>query len=142
MNVHSRSTWRRYFAHARNIVSLRGDISLAKQGVRGVGRVYADDRGGTVSARRACMTLRIVQEPLDSGMMLRVAGALSGPEVSELETCCRNAQPPLTLELEGVITVDDRGLVLLRSMAADGVRLVGASPYLSMRLGRTSRDET
>ena len=87
------------------------------------------------------MTLRIVQEPLEPGTMLRVAGALSGPEVSELETCCRNAQPPLTLELEGVIAVDELGLLLLRSAAAEGASLVGASPYLSMRIGRPSGDQ-
>ncbi len=86
------------------------------------------------------MTLRIVQEPLEPGTMLRVAGALSGPEVYELETCCRNARPPLTLELEGVIAVDEPGLLLLRSVAAEGASLVGASPYLSMRLGRPSGD--
>jgi len=80
------------------------------------------------------MTLRIVQESLDPGTMLRVAGALSGAEVTELESCRRKAKPPLTLELDGVIAVDERRLVLLRSVAAEGATLVGASPYLSMRL--------
>ena len=85
------------------------------------------------------MTLRIVQEPLERGTMLRVAGNLSGAEVSELEACCQNAKPPLTLDLEGV---DETGLVLLRTLLADGATLVGASPYLSMRLGMPSGGDT
>lgn len=88
------------------------------------------------------MTLRIVQEALEPGTMLRVAGALSGPEVSELEACCRKAKSPLTLDLEDVIAVDEPGLVLLRSMATGGASLVGASPYLTMRLAKPSGDET
>lgn len=88
------------------------------------------------------MTLRIVREGLEPGTMLRIAGALSGPEVSELERCCRKAKPPLTLELAGVIAVDEPGLLLLRSVAADGATLTGASTYLSMRLGHSASDET
>jgi hypothetical protein len=84
------------------------------------------------------MTLRIVLESLDPGTLLRVAGALSGAEVTELENCCRKAKPPLTLELEDVVSADEPGLVLLRSVAAEGATLVGTSPYLSMRLGRPS----
>ena len=81
------------------------------------------------------MTLRIVQEELERGTMLRVIGDLSGSVLSELEACCRNAKPPLTLDLKGVIAVDESGIVLLRSLSAEGARLAGASPYLSMRLG-------
>ena len=88
------------------------------------------------------MTLRIVQEPLAWGTILRVAGDLSGPVLSELETSCRNAKPPLTLDLEGVIAADQQGLALLRSVVAEGAKLVGASPYLSMRLERPFPDET
>ena len=88
------------------------------------------------------MTLRIVQEPLERGTMLRVAGNLSGAEVSELEACCQNAKPPLTLDLEGAIGVDETGLVLLRTLLAEGATLVGASPYLSMRLGMPSGGDT
>ena len=88
------------------------------------------------------MTLRIVQEPLERGTMLRVAGNLSGAEVAEMLTCCRNAEPPLTLDLESAVGVDEAGLVLLRTLVAEGATLVGASPYLSMRLGRSLRGES
>ncbi len=86
------------------------------------------------------MTLRIVVESLDPGTMLRVAGALSGAEVAELDACCRKAKLPVTLELEGVVSADEPGLVLLLSVAAAGATLVGTSPYLSMRLGRPFGD--
>ena len=81
------------------------------------------------------MTLRIVEEQFERGPLLRVAGDLSGSALSELESSCLNAKPPLTLDLEDVISVDEHGIVVLRALAAEGAKLVGASPYLSMRLG-------
>jgi len=82
------------------------------------------------------MTLRITREELEQGTLLHVFGDLSGAEVAELEVTCLEATPPLTLDLKGLTTVDGSGLVVLRTAVADGARLIGASPYVAMRLER------
>ena len=81
------------------------------------------------------MTLRVTQVLSEKGTTLRVAGDVTGGEVAELEECYRTALPPVTIDLQGVMTVDELGLAVLNAAAADGARLVGASPYIAMKLG-------
>ena len=82
------------------------------------------------------MSLRITSVPQDNGTGFRLDGAVAGSEVDTLISCCGEAQPPLTLDLKGVIDVDERGVTFLRSVAADGASLVRPSAYVSMRIRR------
>jgi len=80
------------------------------------------------------MTLRITQSRGDPGTVLGIHGEVSGGEVRELQAVCATALRPLTIDLSEVITADAQGIDLLRSLAAEGARMVRASVYLEMRL--------
>ena len=49
---------------------------------------------------------------------------------------CRSAVSPFTLDLDGLMSADADGVETLRSLAAEGAELHGASPYIRQLLHR------
>ena len=69
----------------------------------------------------------------DSRTLFTIDGQLSGESVALLETSCNTDSNgnPLCLFLRDVTAVDPAGEMLLRRLAASGVRLVGSGVYTS-----------
>ena len=80
------------------------------------------------------MSLRITRIEGDQGTLLRVDGRLEAESLNELEQACEEAQSPLTLNLEGLLWIDDRAAETLRRLMAGGTVVTGASPYVALRL--------
>ena len=68
-------------------------------------------------------------------MVVQVEGRLDGDGVEELEKECREPPGALELNLSALLTADDVGLALLRSLRDSGAVLTGASPFLRLLLG-------
>jgi hypothetical protein len=84
------------------------------------------------------MHLRITPEP-GSPTRLRVDGRLTADGVPELMGACETEPRPEQLGLSGLQSADDEGLGALKALAAGGVELLGANPYLALLLGRADR---
>ena len=60
-----------------------------------------------------------------------------GPWVAVLQTICDEALSQcdqITLDLGGVSFIDPAGIVVLRNLLGNGIRLVNCSPFTSMQL--------
>ena len=66
--------------------------------------------------------------------VIQIDGQLMTEGVVELERLCAAAPRPLTLELAGLSTIDRDGRRALHALADQGIRLVGASPYIELLL--------
>lgn len=66
--------------------------------------------------------------------MIQVDGRLAADGVAELETICKAQVRGFSLDLANLITIDDSGIAALRELAADGIALLNASPYISLLL--------
>ena len=86
------------------------------------------------------MTFRITQAATVKGTLLRVDGRLDAESLSEFERCCKETLPPLTLDFEGVLWIDDEGTEFLRQLIADGTVVANASPFVALRL-KIEREE-
>ena len=81
------------------------------------------------------MALRITRV-VGEGTVQRIDGRLEAEGLAELERACEEARGPLTLNLEGVLSVDDRAAGALRRLADGGATLSNVSPYVALRLFR------
>ena len=72
---------------------------------------------------------------------MRVDGRLDAESFGEFERSCKEALPPLTLDFEGVLWVDDVAIESLRQLTADGTVVTNASPFIALRL-KIEREET
>jgi hypothetical protein len=78
--------------------------------------------------------MRITRIDSEEGTLLQIDGRLEGESLEELERATQGVQSPLTLNLEGVLWIDDRAVeALWRLMAGDTV-VTGASPYVALQL--------
>jgi hypothetical protein len=77
--------------------------------------------------------LRITRDDGEAGGGLRVEGRLVGPWVEELRAACER-HPTRVLDLRGLQTADDEGLLLLRRLAGEGTTLLHLSGYLAALL--------
>jgi anti-anti-sigma regulatory factor len=84
--------------------------------------------------------LRISKTRREDVNVVQVVGRLDGEGVEELERECREAGGPLELDLSALLTADDVGLALLRSLRDSGAELTGASPFLQLLL-KSSKEE-
>jgi hypothetical protein len=85
------------------------------------------------------MLLRIAEERLEEVTVMHVMGRLGGEAVAELSRACREAGGPVRLELSGLLSADEVGLCLLRSLRDSGTELIGASPFVQLLIeGRKS----
>ncbi len=69
---------------------------------------------------------------------IRVEGHLEAETVSDLQNECRSADPPLRLDLSGLLSADTDGIQTLRSLSARGAELFGDSLYIRQLLLRES----
>ena len=72
---------------------------------------------------------------------MRVDGRLDAESLGELEHTCNKAPPPLTLDFEGVLWIDDQATEYLLRLISDGTVVTNASPYVALRL-KNERGET
>jgi len=78
--------------------------------------------------------LRVTKAEERSHTLITIDGQLSGDSIEVVETCCSQAVSggkPVQLFLHDVSTVDEAGIILLRRLAAKGVRLLGRGVYTS-----------
>jgi anti-anti-sigma regulatory factor len=80
------------------------------------------------------MVFKITREHDDSGVLLHIDGELNHEGLSELELVYKKIKDPLTIDLSGLRSTDSSIVKALRQMAREGVKLEGASPYLSLQL--------
>jgi hypothetical protein len=66
--------------------------------------------------------------------VIEVDGQLAGEGVAELERVIRDAERPFLLNLGGLVSADDAGVELLRTLAKEGTALRDASPYIKLLL--------
>ena len=80
------------------------------------------------------MSLRITRVDSEEGTFLQIDGRLEAESLDELEQACEGARSQLTLNLEGVLWIDDRSAETLRRLMARGTVVTSASPYIALRL--------
>lgn len=71
--------------------------------------------------------------------VVRVDGRLSAGSVEELTRLLRSLTRPIVVDLANLLSADDAGVAVLRTLAEQGARLVGASPYVALLLDREKR---
>ncbi len=76
------------------------------------------------------MEWRLTTKEIGAESVIRVDGRLAGAAVAELERACLEARRPLRLDLTHLVALDDSGVAALRRLAADGIELAHASPYV------------
>lgn len=86
------------------------------------------------------MLFKITREQDDSGVRMHIDGDLNHEALSELAAVCEKTEGPLTIDLSGLRSSDSSILKALQQLARKGVKLEGASPYLSIQL--SDMDET
>ena len=78
--------------------------------------------------------IRVTKTEKRSRTVVTIDGQLSGESVTVVETCCRQAESrekPVYVFLRDVTTVDQAGTMLLRRLAAKGIRLLARGLYTS-----------
>ena len=87
---------------------------------------------GTIAALR--IVLRITKTVKDSIVTIKVDGRLAAGETEVLVEACEGHRGPLVVDLSDLHFADDAGVGALRQLKAQGARIVGARPYLSLQL--------
>ena len=80
--------------------------------------------------------LRISAHDHDSQTIVSIAGSLEEKHLAELEARCTAGRGTLVLELSELRSADEEAIRWLCGHVERGVRVAGASPYLSLRLER------
>jgi hypothetical protein len=82
------------------------------------------------------VTVRInIESCSDSATVVSVHGWIEGDdEARELLRVTRDAAAPVVLDLEELRTADASGLIVLTTLAAEGVRLTRASDFIKLLL--------
>ena len=87
------------------------------------------------------MTVRMNIENGGGGLTtISVVGWIEGDdEARELLRVVRETQAPVRLDLAELQTSDANGLVVLNTLAQDGIRITGASDFIKLLLKSTGR---
>ena len=92
------------------------------------------------------MALRVTVATKDDATTVYVDGRLSARDVGELGRVVRGVEGLVVLDLSNLQSADDTGVATLRTLAGQGARLVGTSPYIALLLHgdgmRTSSPKT
>ena len=75
-----------------------------------------------------------LDDVVDDGSVIRIAGHLTGEFLAEMERWCHSAEPPVLVDASGLRSTDGGGLTLLARLRDSGVRVEGLSEYLEMRV--------
>jgi anti-anti-sigma regulatory factor len=78
--------------------------------------------------------LRITKTLRDSIVTIKVDGRLVSSDTEILVEACEGHLAPLVVDLSDLHFADDAGVGILRALRTQGARIVGARPYLSLRL--------
>ena len=78
------------------------------------------------------MELRLTATERDGSTIVHVDGRLAAGGVGELERLVRAVDGPVMIDLSNLLSADDAGVAALRTLAGQGARLVGASPYVAL----------
>ncbi len=84
------------------------------------------------------MTLRITTTSGKNKTTIRVEGQLVVEEIENLQKEFQLAALPVQLDLSGLLSADAEGVRALRSFSAQGLKLVGASPYIRQLVHETT----
>jgi hypothetical protein len=81
------------------------------------------------------MELRLSVTERAGSTTVQVDGRLTASGLSELERLVRGLEGPIVVDLSNLLSADDVGVAELRNLAGRGMKLIGASPYVSLLLG-------
>ena len=95
--------------------------------------------GGRSFARHGSVQFRADFVESHGRRTLRLSGRLESEPSAELMRVCTAEGTSLRLDLTDLISVDATGLGVLLALQSRGAALVGASPYLSLRLEKAKR---
>lgn len=84
------------------------------------------------------MAFRISTASGEDETILRLEGRLRATGLEDLKKAVQAARGTVLLDLSGLQSADDEGLRVLRSLSANGAKLVGASPYIRQLLDERS----
>ena len=84
------------------------------------------------------MTFRITSVSGTDETILRLEGRLGATGLKDLKKAVQAAPGAVLLDLSGLQSADAEGVLALRSFAAKGAKLVGASPYIRQLLDEES----
>ena len=84
------------------------------------------------------MAFRISTASGEDETILRLEGRLRATGLKDLKKAVQAAPGTVLLDLSGLQSADDEGLRVLRSLSANGAKLVGASPYIRQLLDEKS----
>jgi hypothetical protein len=70
----------------------------------------------------------------EGASIIRVEGQLTAKDTSLLKAKYRSAGSPHRLDLSGLLSADEAGIELLRSLQAEGAELHGVSTFIRRRL--------
>jgi hypothetical protein len=82
------------------------------------------------------MPFRLIVSEAPDLTTIQVAGRLRDDGVSILDDACVVAGRPLVLDLSGLTSASDAGVLLLQRLMGEGVHLLGASQYMRLLLER------
>ena len=82
------------------------------------------------------MSFRLIVSEAPDLTTIQVAGRLRDDGVNLLEDACAVAGRPLVLDLSGLTSASDAGVLLLQRLKGEGVHLLGASQYMRLLLER------
>lgn len=85
------------------------------------------------------MLCRIQVEKESGGVVVRLAGHLTGAHVPDLLEACGGAPKPPRVELDELMSADVVGIDALRRIEDDGAQLVGLLQYLRFELDTLRR---
>ena len=80
------------------------------------------------------MALRLTVVPEGATTAIHVDGRLTARELGELDKAVRSVATPVVLVLSNLLSADDAGIAALRSLAGEGMQLIGATPYVALLL--------
>ena len=78
--------------------------------------------------------LRITKTLMASIVMIKVDGRLVSDETDVLVEACEGHPGALVVDLSDLHFADDAGIRVLQELKAQGARIVGARPYVSLQL--------
>ncbi len=84
------------------------------------------------------MAFRLTSFPGKNNTTIRVEGHLSAEDVEELQREIQLVAGSVHLDLSNLMSADAEGVRALRSFSAQGLKLVGASPYIRQLVHETT----
>ena len=80
------------------------------------------------------MDIRVSTQVGEVITTIRIEGRLTSGGVLDVRAACELANPPLRLDLSGLLSADCDGIQMLQSLLEAGVMVRSASPYINQLL--------